>query len=52
MLPLHDTQVRLVLLNHVTVRLADGQPAELDAAGIGNEQHQPYLGIVKRQHHA
>ena len=38
MLPLHDTQVRLVLLNHVTVRLADGQPAELDAAGIGNEQ--------------
>ncbi|MCC6243940.1 MAG: DUF2857 family protein, partial [Gemmatimonadaceae bacterium] len=38
MLRLHDVQVRLVLLNHVTVRLADGQPDELDAAGIETEQ--------------
>ena len=38
MLPLHDTQVRLVLLNHVTVRLSEGQPSELDLAGIENEQ--------------
>ena len=38
MLPLHDTQVRLVLLNHVTTRLADARPGELDAVGIGNEQ--------------
>lgn len=38
MLPLHDAQVRLVLLNHVTVRLAYGEPAELTAAGIENEQ--------------
>ena len=34
MLQLHDHQVRLVLLNHVTVRLSDGQAEELDAAGI------------------
>ena len=38
MLPLHDTQVRLVLLGHVTTRLAEARPDELDAAGIGNEQ--------------
>ena len=38
MLPLHDTQVRLVLLNHVTTRLADARADELDAVGIGNEQ--------------
>ena len=38
MLPVHDTQVRLVLLNHVTTRLADARPDELDAVGIGNEQ--------------
>jgi hypothetical protein len=38
MLPLHDTQVRLVLLNHVTLRLADARPDELDAVGIANEQ--------------
>ena len=38
MLPLHDTQVRLVLLNHVTVRLAEGDLSELNAAGIENEQ--------------
>ena len=38
MLPLHDTQVRLVLLNHVTLRLADALPDELDAVGIANEQ--------------
>jgi hypothetical protein len=38
MLPLHDTQVRLVLLNHVTLRLTDALPAELNAAGIANEQ--------------
>lgn len=38
MLALHDPQVRLVLLNHVAVRLADGEPEDLDAAGIENEQ--------------
>ncbi len=38
MLPLHDTQVRLVLLNHVTLRLAEARPDELDAFGIANDQ--------------
>lgn len=38
MLQLYDTQIRLVLLNHVTVRLAEAQPEELFAAGIENEQ--------------
>jgi hypothetical protein len=38
MLPLQDTQVRLVLLNHVTVRLADAAQDELHAAGIEMEQ--------------
>jgi hypothetical protein len=38
MLPLHDTQVRLVLLGHVTTRLAEARPDELDAVGIGNDQ--------------
>jgi hypothetical protein len=37
MLPLLDTQVRLVLLNHVAVRLAEAKPDELHAAGIENE---------------
>lgn len=38
MLPLIDAQVRLVLLNHVAVRLAEAQPSDLHAAGIENEQ--------------
>ena len=38
MLALNDPQVKLVLLNHVTVRLAEGQPEELVAAGIEHEQ--------------
>ena len=38
MLPLQDAQVRLVLLNHVTVRLADAALDELHAAGIEMEQ--------------
>ena len=38
MFPLHDTQVRLVLLNHVTLRLEDARPDELNAIGIDNEQ--------------
>lgn len=38
MLPLLDTQVRLALLNHVAVRLAEARPDELHAAGIANEQ--------------
>lgn len=38
MLPLHDTQVRLVLLNYVTLRLAQAHPDELVAVGIANEQ--------------
>jgi hypothetical protein len=38
MLPLLDTQVRLVLLNHVAMWLADAQSDELHAAGIEEEQ--------------
>lgn len=38
MLPLFDAQVRLVLLNHVAVRLAEGEPTVLHAAGIDAEQ--------------
>ena len=38
MLPLTDAQIRLVLLNHVAVRLAEAQPGDLHAAGIENEQ--------------
>ena len=38
MLPLLDPQVRLVLLNHVAVRLADAGPEEVRAAGLASEQ--------------
>jgi hypothetical protein len=38
MLTLLDAQVRLVLLNHVAVRLAEAEPTELHAAGIDTEQ--------------
>ena len=38
MLPLLDAQVRLVLLNHVAMRLAEAEPTELHAAGIDTEQ--------------
>jgi hypothetical protein len=38
MLPLFDPQVRLVLLSHVAVRLAEAEPAALHAAGIEIEQ--------------
>lgn len=38
MLPLFDAQVRLVLLNHVAVRLAEAESTALHAAGIENEQ--------------
>jgi hypothetical protein len=38
MLPLHDIQVRLVLLNHVALRLAQARPDELVAVGIASEQ--------------
>jgi len=38
MLPLLDAQVRLVLLNHVAVRLAEAEPTTIHAAGIENEQ--------------
>jgi hypothetical protein len=38
MLPLLDPQVRLALLNHVAVRLAEARPDELHAAGIPSEQ--------------
>ena len=37
MLPLLDAQVRLMLLNHLAVRLAEAEPAELHAAGIDTE---------------
>jgi hypothetical protein len=38
MLPLLDAQVRLVLLHHVTVRLAEAEPGEVRAAGLDREQ--------------
>jgi len=38
MLQLLDAQVRLVLLNHVAVRLAESEPTALHAAGIDTEQ--------------
>ena len=37
MLPVLDPQVRLVLLNHVTVRLSGAGPEELSAAGLPGE---------------
>ena len=37
MFALQDAQVRLVLLNHVAVRLGDAAPDELQAAGLENE---------------
>ena len=38
MLPLLDAQVRLVLLNHVAVRLAETEPTTLHAVGIDTDQ--------------
>lgn len=38
MLQLLDAQVRMVLLNHVAVRLAETEPTTLHAAGIDPEQ--------------
>jgi hypothetical protein len=38
MLPLQDAQVRLVLLNHITVRLADAAQDDIRAAGLEAEQ--------------
>jgi len=38
MLPLLDAQVRLVLLNHVAVRLSEGDAAELRSSGIETDQ--------------
>lgn len=38
MLPLHDAQVRLMLLNHIALRLAEAAPTDLHAAGIDTEQ--------------
>ncbi len=38
MLPLSDTHVRLILLNHIAVKLNGNDPAELLAAGIDTEQ--------------
>ncbi len=38
MLPLNDTQVRLVLLNHAVLRLARARPDQLEAFGISVEQ--------------
>jgi hypothetical protein len=37
-LPLLDAQVRLVLLTHLAVRLAEGHPDDVHATGIENEQ--------------
>jgi hypothetical protein len=38
MLPLVDAQVRLVVLSHVAVRLAEARPGDLQAVGIENAQ--------------
>ncbi|MCC7082091.1 MAG: DUF2857 family protein [Burkholderiales bacterium] len=38
MLPLVDAQVRLVLLSHVAMQLADARPGDLQAAGIEHDQ--------------
>ena len=38
MLPLSDSHVRLIVLNHIAVRLNGNDPAELHAAGIETEQ--------------
>lgn len=38
MLPLRDTQLRLVLLNHIAVRLSESDTAELQSAGIESDQ--------------
>jgi hypothetical protein len=38
MLPVFDPQLRLVLLNHIAVRLSGGDPDELHSAGIETEQ--------------
>ncbi len=40
MLPLLDTHVRLILLNHLAVRLNGSDPEELRAAGIATEELQ------------
>ena len=37
MLPLTDTQIRLALLNHVAVKLSEGEVAALQGAGIDRE---------------
>lgn len=38
MLPLRDTQLRLVLLNHIAVHLTETDPAQLQSAGIESDQ--------------
>lgn len=38
MLPLHDPHLRLALLNHLTVRMGEGRPQDLEAVGIEPEQ--------------
>lgn len=38
MLSLHDTQIRMALLNYISVQLGDGDPGELRAAGLEIEQ--------------
>ena len=38
MLPLLDAQVRLVLLNHIAVRLSEGDLTELHSSGIETDQ--------------
>ncbi len=44
MLELHDPQVRLLLLNHVAVRLVDAGPGDLSAVGIDDS----LLGQLRR----
>jgi hypothetical protein len=45
MLPLLDAHVRLILLNHIAVRLLGGDPADLRAAGIETEQLDHLRGL-------
>ena len=45
MLPLHDAQVRLILLNHIAVRLSGSDSEALRAAGIENELLEHLRGL-------
>ena len=51
MLPLSDANVRLILFNHLAVRLHGDDPAELRAAGIEAEQLEHLKGLSATEMH-